>query len=219
MKHLQGTNFKAFRKEFKGDLLSAFLVPANIFDNVTGKFPIGFFVWRLGENVSRGGAEVIPLREEKSAVFTSAVADVYDRDGEFQGTKCIIAPDGFTNIISWLRESYDKSGARIAYLRMNGTNVQNNEGIFISQALTKNDLDNHFYAEITARNLMRFSVYYAVRKCIDVSWVTYQDQYAYPDAAVDLDETFLSNCLVFTLFDDKNRVKSSDGVNHWIPFT
>ena len=27
------------------------------------------------------------------------------------------------------------------------------------------------------------------------------------------------DCIAFTLFDDKNRITSADGVNHWIPFT
>ena len=239
LKHLQGTNFKAFRNEFKGELLSAFLVPANTFDNVNGKFPIGFFVWRLGDvafatgsfgvsemgsnsgNPPRLQASQSPSSESNLSpgVFTSAVADVYDRRGECIGTKTIISPDSFTNVISWLREAYDKKGNRIAYLRMNGTNLQNNEGIFISQTLTKNDLENHFYAEITPRNLMRFCVYYAVRKCVEVTWLNYQDQYAYPNPSVDSDSEFQHDCLVFTLFHDKNRIRSADGVNHWVLFS
>ena len=48
LKHLQGSAFEQFRRNFKGELLKCFLSPADTFDNVKGKFPIGFFVWRLG---------------------------------------------------------------------------------------------------------------------------------------------------------------------------
>ena len=41
-KHLQAPNFEKFRAVFRPRLKSAFLVRANTFDNVNGKFPIGF---------------------------------------------------------------------------------------------------------------------------------------------------------------------------------
>ena len=47
-----GKNFNKFRSNFKGTLEKAFIAPANTFDNVTGEFPIGFFVWNLSKNRS-----------------------------------------------------------------------------------------------------------------------------------------------------------------------
>ena len=203
LKHLQGTNFKHFRKVFRGRVGRSFLAPANTFDNVSGKFPIGFFIWRLNDK----------------DVFAAAHTDLYDSKSEFIGTKSISSYAEDRNVIEWLREGYDRHGDRIAYLRMNGTNVQNNEGIFISQSLTRNDIANRFYAEITRHNVARFCVYYAVRKCIEVLWYNYQDQYLCPNTDVSADFEFVSDCEVFSLFGDKNFIKSADGVNHWIPFT
>ena len=42
-------------------------------------------------------------------------------------------------IIEWLRNYYDKNGDKKAYLRMVGTDMQNNRGVFISNGLTNND--------------------------------------------------------------------------------
>ncbi len=42
LKILQAPNFEEFRNVFKAKLEKSFLVPANTFDNVKGKFPIGF---------------------------------------------------------------------------------------------------------------------------------------------------------------------------------
>ena len=53
LKHLTGPNFKAFRKEFRGSLENCFVVPGDTFDNVKGKFPVGFFTWRLDQTAER----------------------------------------------------------------------------------------------------------------------------------------------------------------------
>ena len=48
-KMIQGTFFQKFRDQWTYDLKKVFLVPANTFDNVIGKFPIGFFIWKQGK--------------------------------------------------------------------------------------------------------------------------------------------------------------------------
>ena len=57
-------------------------------------------------------------------------------------------------MIEWLRRHYDKHGEHIAYLRMNGTNEQNNVGIYLASTLSQNDPHNHFYAKVTRRNVL-----------------------------------------------------------------
>ncbi|MBO6084774.1 MAG: hypothetical protein J6P19_00015 [Acetobacter sp.] len=49
LKTVQSINFKKFRQQWTYKAVSAFLAPANSFDNVKGKFPIGFFIWKKGE--------------------------------------------------------------------------------------------------------------------------------------------------------------------------
>jgi hypothetical protein len=52
------------------------------------------------------------------------------------------------------------------------------------------------------------------------TWINHNDQFLYPNAAkCENDIDFKNNCLVYTLFADKNRVSCADGVNHWIPFS
>ena len=124
LKHLQAPNFAAFRQVFRGRLERCFVVPADTFDNVKGKFPVGFFVWRTG------GA----------AVFASTVADIYDRKGEFVGEKTIGSPDGCRLLMDWIRQFYDKSGDRLAYCRYLGSDFQNNGGVFVTLKPSPNDL-------------------------------------------------------------------------------
>ena len=227
LKHLQSPNFAAFRKAFKGRIEKSFLVPADTFDNVKGKFPIGFFVWRLGENVSRGGAETrscplcnsASLREEKSAAFTSAVADVYDRNGEFAGNRKIFSNDGTELLMDWIRQFYDKAGERFAYCRYLGSDFQNNGGVFITLKPSENDLKQVKGNWITPNNHVEFAVYFAVRLCIEADWLNDRDQFLFPNDGWKTDSEFQNDCLVFALFHGQNRISSRDGVNHWIPFT
>ena len=262
LKHLQGPNFKQFREAFRGNLKKCFLVPADTFDNVKGKFPIGFFVWRLGEDVSRRDAETqrvsltgftgltglsgakhqtpstnnpvnlvnpvknkhnlrvsASLREEKSSVFTSTVADVYDRKGEFVGTKTIFAPDGHRVLTDWIRQFYDKTGSRFAYCRYLGSDFQHNNGVCITLSPSESDLKQVKGNWITPNNIVEFAVYFAVRLCIEADWLNDRDQFLFPNDGWKGDAVFQGDCLVFTLFHGQNRISSRDGVNHWIPFT
>ena len=203
LKHLQGPNFKLFRSAFRGDLKKSFVVPADTFDNVKGQFPIGFFVWKLGAN----------------KVFDSTVSDVYDRNGEFIGTKRFSSPDGNLLLMDWIRQFYDKSGEHLAYCRYLGSDFQNNNGVFITLSPSDNDLKQVKGNWITATNVAPFGVYFAVRLCIDETWLNDRDQFLCPSDDWENDPTFQSDCLVFMLFNRQNRISSADGVNHWIPFT
>ncbi|RZL45112.1 MAG: hypothetical protein EOP00_18170, partial [Pedobacter sp.] len=49
LKILQAPNFSDFRGFFRAKLEKFFVVPADTFDNVKGKFPIGFFIWNTSE--------------------------------------------------------------------------------------------------------------------------------------------------------------------------
>ena len=203
LKIVQAPNFREFRKQFRAKPGRFFMVPANTFDNVKGQFPIGFFIWHTGEH----------------EIFLEQETDVYEADGTFVGTKQISSYLNDTNVIEWLRHYYDKENELIGYLRMNGTNVQNNIGIYVTSQLSSNDLHNHFYAEITKRNVSVMCIYLAIRQCIECGWKNDRDQYLVPNDNWQTDDEFQSNCLVYTLFHGQNRISSAFGTNHWIPFT
>jgi hypothetical protein len=49
LKILQAPNFATFRANFLAKLETMFIIPADTFDNVKGKFPIGFMVWNTAK--------------------------------------------------------------------------------------------------------------------------------------------------------------------------
>ncbi len=121
--------------------------------------------------------------------------------------------------MDWLRGAYDKINPRIAYLRMLGSDIQNNNGVFITNTPSPSDLKQRKTCYITARNLLHICVYFAVRHAIQATWINDRDQYNSPNSSYRYDNLFVSDCLIFTLFNGQNRVNEKGGVNHWIPFT
>lgn len=67
------------------------------------------------------------------------------------------------------------------------------------------------------QNIKEISIYFAVRHCIEPTWLNDRDQFLYPNDGWQVDEEFQSDCLTYTLFN--NNIQSQYGVNHWIPFT
>ena len=227
LKHLMAPNFAAFRKEFKGRIEKSFLVPADTFDNVKGKFPIGFFVWRLGDDVSRRDAEAqrnslcvsAPQREERSDVFTSTIADVYDRKGEFVGTKTICAVSRDRVINTWLHGFFDQDGIIIGWLCFVPNDFQHNNGVFYSSKPSESLVRESRVAAITEKNFDVMAVYLAVRHSMESTWLNDRDQFLFPTDGWMDDRCFVADCIMYALFNKQNRIMSADGVNHWIPFT
>lgn len=71
---------------------------------------------------------------------------------------------------------------------------------------------------ISEKNLIEACVYFSVRHCIKATWLNDRDQFLYPDDGWKTDGDFQNDCLVFTIFHGQNRIMSSQGTNHWIPF-
>ena len=207
LKHLIAPNFKAFREAFAGRLESCFLVPADTFDNVTGKFPIGFFVWRL----SGAGSCFLP--------FSEAPSDIYDRSGRLVGRKTLMAVSRERVINTWLHGFFDSSEILVGWLCFVPNDFQHNKGVFICSKPSESLIRESRVAKITAQNFSVIALYLSVRQCIEATWLNDRDQFLYPNDGWESDGEFQGDCLVFTLFHGQNRISCEHGVNHWIPFT
>ena len=198
LKNLQSSNFSGFRQFYRAKLESIFLSPADTFDNVKGKFPIGFFIWDTA----------------KKEMFSSIDADIYDKNANFIGIKNIDSYDDVKKgkINDWLRNYYDKKSNIIGIMHNNKTDFQHN----IQVVITSDDNKDHT-TPITAKNLIEMCIYLSVRKCIDATWLNDRDQFLYPNDNWKADQEFQNDCLAFTLF--SNNISTKFGVNHWIPFT
>ncbi len=197
LKHIQATNFKAFRAVFHSRLENAFVVPAKTFDNVTGGFPIGFFVWQTG------------TIDEKMEV----VADVYNINGIFLEKKYFAPAERL--LTKWISQFMLRKETCIGYERIQGSDFQNSKFTNILNAPSE---CHATFLPISSDNIIPACIHLAVRLCIEADWLNDRDQFLWPADTWRTDYEFQTDCLVFTLFHGQNRISCKAGVNHWIPF-
>ena len=225
LKALCAPNFAKFRSVFKANLKSLFVVPGNTFDNVNGQFPIGFAIWDTAE---KRPTDTISIR-----------SDVYDRNGNLCGTKLFFTPPEKRLWMDWVKTMHDKNGELIGHFRTTCSDFQNQNGTFITSQPSANDILQVRTHEITKSNFPLICIAFAVRMCIEPTWLNDRDQFLFPNDGWQSDREFQGDCLIYTLFHGQNRischaelVSASQGkeppkqvrgdnvaANHWIPFT
>ncbi|WP_231174126.1 hypothetical protein [Helicobacter pylori] len=205
LKYLNSSNFKKFREVFKAKFLEGFMVPADSFDNVKGQFPIGFLVWDTATP---------PLKP------TNAInLEVFDSLGEFLGYKNIVN-ENVKNIHMWLKQKEKIENMEIlGYIDTPTLDFQGSPSVAIIN--NKNSSKRHsVYFAIASSNILFGSVFFSIRHCIKATWQNDRDQFCAPyDDAFQDDSEFKNNCLIFMLFHTQNRITSTQGTNHFIPFS
>ncbi len=205
LKYLNSSNFKKFREVFKAKFLEGFMVPADSFDNVKGQFPIGFLVWDTATP---------PLKPTNALNL-----EVFDSLGEFLGYKTFKPiVDKVKNINTWIK-NYDnkKAQATMGFMENPTPDFQNNNFLCV---LNQQGTRHNNYFGLTLTNLLIGAIYFSVRHCIKATWQNDRDQFYAPyDDAFQDDSEFKNNCLIFMLFHTQNRITSTQGTNHFIPFS
>lgn len=203
LKAICAPNFLKYRKIFQARLEKLFVVPADTFDNVKGQFPIGFFIWNTNQK----------------ELFIQTQADVYNDNASSLGEKLFFCPPEKKLLMDWMKTIHDKTSERIAYFRMLGSDIQNNNGCFITLNPSESDIRERKTCDITRNNLMPMAVYFGVRLSFSKNWLNDRDQFLFPKTEWQKDLEFQSDCFTFMLFDGQNKISATHGTNHWIPFT
>lgn len=199
LKFINGSNFKKFKEYFLADYISGFIVPADTFDNVKGKFPIGFTIWNTAS------------KNKISEIST----DVFDKNGNYTNTK-IFYGELPNSVNKWIKDYDDKTKTGIGFMGNPSPDFQHNSQLYIS--LNKGTEHFNFW-NFTQKDLLTGSIYFSVRNSIEATWLNDRDQFLFPNDGWKMDIEFQNDCLAFTLFHGQNRVTCTEGVNHWIPFT
>ncbi len=204
LKYLNSSNFKKFREVFKAKFLEGFMVPADSFDNVKGQFPIGFLVWDTAT----------PLKTNNALNL-----EVFDSLGGFLGYKTFKPiVDRVKNINAWIK-NYDnkKAQATMGFMENPTPDFQNNNFLCV---LNQQGTRHNNYFGLTPTNLLIGAIYFSIRHCIKATWQNDRDQFYAPyDDAFQDDSEFKNNCLIFMLFHTQNRITTTQGTNHFIPFS
>ena len=210
LKFVNGSNFKKFKEYFLAEYLGGFIIPADTFDNVKGKFPIGFTLWNTA------------IKNKIDIVTT----DVYDKKGGYSGTKNFYG-ELPKSINKWIVNFQSIKEKSIGTLFYRGNDFQNQRFVYLNLGVTKAH-DSELY--LNQKNLKEVCIYFSIRHCIKATWLNDRDQFLCPTDGWEKDREFQNDCLAYALFHSQNKISSknsppSEGcptggvVNHWIPFT
>jgi hypothetical protein len=139
--------------------------------------------------------------------------DIYNEKEVFEGVKVFHSKEDKT-INDWIRLYNYGIKDNIGIGRCDGPDAQRNSYCWIAQK----SITTH-YLYLNNKNLLPFMVYFAVRHCIEHSWINDSDQYFFPNEEWEDDTEFQNDCIVFPLFSSYNKIKIAEGTNHWIPYT
>ena len=202
LKILTSQHFVDFRNFYLAKILNGFVCPASSFDNVKGKFPIGFLIWDTSNNQK----------------FKKIKVNVYDKNGIKLRKKSFYNYENSEYINDWVkpyRADINKNQL-IGKFPFMGNDFQQQNIIQINHhKMVYNKAAGQFL--INQKNVLYACIYFAVRKCIEANWLNDRDQFLFPNKKWVKDLEFQSDCLAYTLF--TNNIQSTFGVNHWIPFT
>lgn len=201
LKNLQAPKFDKFRQTFRATPKAMFIVPADTFDNVKGDFPIGFMIWKT----------------EDEEPFEGTISDVYDAMGEPLPPKRIFSYEGVKLINDWAATFIDDTKESLATIMGVASDFQNQGTVRIERP--HRPWNHQFQWQINQDNLLESCIYLAARLVVEANWQNDRDQILFPDDTWRSDAIFKSDCLTYALFSIKNYVRSSDGINHWQPFT
>jgi len=206
-KYITSDKFIKFRTAFLAKFHSGFICPADTFDNVKGKFPISFLLWKLDQKNKITEIKTDIYEEEKGKVIPI---------GSEQKSFSIA---NNKTIAEWRSSFYTSTDNPIGYMIIVGPSMQSNNNTFFTNKPADSYVKKGMVAKISSSNLIEMSIYLAVRHSVETNWINNKDVLLSPSNEIYDDFEFQNDCLMFALFDNTNNVSATLGNNHWIPFT
>jgi hypothetical protein len=239
MKYVNAPNFEKFRQAWNAQYKGGFVIHNQAFDGLSGKFPIGFLIWKtdqataiktpiseisvdvLDKNALAIGEKVY-CNVPNSRLLTNWIGR--QKANQVDALPLINATTPTTKTIGVRRTKW--ADGAIGHMLCDSNDVQHaeQETAVFSSVHSIGHAGGFF---ITTGNLLQAMVVFSVRKLIRPTWLNDRDQFLQPTAS--LSNEFQSDCLIWTLFNRGNLTASADGlewngktwsiVNHFIPFT
>ncbi|WQX76698.1 hypothetical protein KVM95_06600 [Helicobacter pylori] len=147
--------------------------------------------------------------------------EIFDSFGGFLGSKKIYTHtiDKMLTLADYLQKFQPtKKDTTLGYLDPGRNSFQHQNLIHIS-IIDKSKQSHVKYFPIITPTILLVSIFFSVRHCIKATWKNDRDQFyaPYNDTWQD-DNEFKNNALAFMLFHTQNRITSTQGTNHFIPF-
>ena len=239
MKYVNAPNFAKFREAWNTKYLGGFVVHNQAFDGLSGKFPIGFLIWKTDQKavqktpiteitVSVLDKEIQAIGEKKffNLPNSSLLSNWIGRQkaNEIDALPLINAITPTTKTTGVRRTKW--ADGAIGHFLCDSNDLQHAEQLtaVFSSVHSLGHAGGYF---ITPENLLQVVAVFAARKLIRPTWLNDRDQFLQPN--VPIPEEYKLDCLIWMLFNRGNLTagakeiewngKNWSIVNHFIPFT
>ena len=235
LKYVNAPTLATFRAHWNAVYLGGFVVHNQAFDGLSGKFPIGFLVWKTNQPVknSIGNISAEVLDKNANAIGEKTFFNVPNNEylSEWfqrpKTNKVDVVP--LKNAVTPATATKDLRGTKwadgaLAYMLSGGNDLQHAEQQTVIFSSGYGSARGFF---ITADNLWQTAVVFAVRRAVRPTWLNDRDQFLQPTQA--LSDEFKTDCLIWMLFNRCNRTAGANDlewnnkkwslVNHFVPFT
>lgn len=235
MKYVNAPTLATFRHAWNAIYLGGFVVHNKAFDGLTGKFPIGFLIWKTDPKLKSTITEIIVEVLDRNANPIGEKTFFNLPNNQFL-TEWIVRPKTnksdvvpLKNAVSTATATKDLRGTKwsdgaIGYMLSGGNDLQHAEQHTVIFSSGYSSARGYF---VNPENLWQISIVFAVRRLIIPTWLNDRDQFLKPDKP--LSHEFKNDCLIWMLFNRSNRTASANNlewngktwsiVNHFIPYT
>jgi len=239
LKYVNASNFEQFREKWHAQYLSGFVVHSKSFDGLKGDFPIGFLVWKTDQ------------RAHTKTPMHEVVTEVLDKNAMPIGEKVFYNLPSKLFLSEWITrlKKNDEdviplinavtpvkkvdhvrntkwAANAIGHFFCNGNDLQNS-GTMTALFSSVHSIGHAGGYFVTADNLEKIAIVFAVRRLIKPTWRNDRDQFLQPTEP--LTDEFKTDCLLWMLFNGSNLTASGNDlewngqkwsiVNHFIPYT
>ncbi len=233
MKYVNASNFEQFRQVWNAQFLGGFVVHNKAFDGMSGKFPIGFLIWKTNQNANN---KITEVRVEVLDKSVNPIGEklFYNLPNSSFLNIWVDRPKANKNIVIPLKNGispYEKSKSlnlwsdnALGYMWSQNNDFQHAEQQTVIFSSVWGDGHGIY---ITENNLWQIAIVFSVRRLFVPTWLNDRDQFLQPTSP--LPEEFKNDCLIWMLFNRCNRAASANDlewngkkwsiVNHFIPFT
>ena len=221
IKYINSCNDQKLRDSFfKYKYEKGFIFSSENFDSCKAKFPVGFIIWNM--------------EKEKKLEEQTICVDVYNEKVEKIGTKDIRVENRSNFLSKWIkREKCTEdimpplsNAITVAY-----KNKDKRDKIapnFIGSLMCKgNDFANQNYTaifsspyvsagamSITRNNFEKVMIVHTVRRLPKATWLNDRNQLKQPCIDALMDEEFVSDCIIWSLFSKSNATASLSNISY-----
>ncbi len=235
LKYINAPTLTTFRANWNAKYLGGFVVHNQAFDGLSGKFPIGFLVWKTAQHqksqITEIQVEVLDkdAREIGSKTFFNLPTNQFLSEWFVRPKTNSVDVVPLKNAVTPATATKDLRGTKwadgaIGYMLSGGNDLQHAEQQTVIFSSGYGSARGFF---ITDKNLWQVAVVFAMRRVVRPTWLNDRDQFLQPTEP--LTEEYKTDCLLWMLFNRCNRTASANDlewngkkwsiVNHFIPYT